>query len=304
MQDNVVVDDDDDDDDDDSSDDDDNDGDGIIFFHIIGIVSVRIIIIIFRIIISNIMMMIDDYDYDYIDDDDDDVDDDDVDFGMLLNTMMTMVMTSKMIIIIIIHVPFLAFSRLPLQEWRHSPTQLCLSGSYIDCKTPRPRQIGRRRDEQVRKICPPFARALMCAYPRAALQFRQHSPQNGQRRKQIRRGCLPAQHRCTAISVLFSFLSCTTQRSVNDAALRPSPLPALELYGRSPIQLYFELLSHYSTNSLALLLCCPLQLRYSTDTPLGSAAWKSAAKFCKSTSHHRDILTQFRAPFSPASPFR
>ncbi len=67
------------------------------------------------------------------------------------------------------------------------------------------------------------------ANPRAALQEEQHSPQNCHRRKPIRRGCLPAQRRCAGMSVLNCFRACITLLSVNDAALRPSPLPALEL---------------------------------------------------------------------------
>ena len=69
-------------------------------------------------------------------DDDGDVDDANVQFQMLSINMLTMILMSKMITTAITHMPALAFSRLPLQEWIHPPTQVCLWRSYRSCKIP------------------------------------------------------------------------------------------------------------------------------------------------------------------------
>jgi hypothetical protein len=122
-------------------------------------------------------------DGDGIDDDDDDdgdcvddaaaADDDDdgnvkgysFKFQMLSINMSTNILISKMITFAITRMPALFCSRLPLQEGTHPPALVCLFWSYRNCKIPRPRQIGRRREGQVRRMCPPCARALLCCQP-------------------------------------------------------------------------------------------------------------------------------------------
>ena len=139
--------------------------------------------------------------------------------------MLTMILMSNIITTAITHLPALAFSRLPLQDWTHPSTLVCLWRSCRSYKSPGPRQIGRRREDQVRRMCPPCARALLCCQTsRAALQRRPHSPQIGHRRKRIRRGCLPAQRRSAGMSVLHCFRARTTLRCVNDSALLPKQM--------------------------------------------------------------------------------
>ncbi len=139
--------------------------------------------------------------------------------------MLTMVVMSNMITIAITHMPALAFSCLPLQQYGHPPTQRCWSRSCRSYKTPGPRQIGHRREGLVRRICPPCARALLCCQTsRAAVQLRPLSPHNCHRPHKIRRGCLLAQRRRAGMSVFHCFRSRTTLRCVNDSALLPKQM--------------------------------------------------------------------------------
>ena len=59
---------------------------------------------------------------------------DHVKFLMPSINMLSMILMSEMITTAITHMPALAFSRLPLQEWIHPPTQVCLWRSYRSCK--------------------------------------------------------------------------------------------------------------------------------------------------------------------------
>ncbi len=68
----------------------------------------------------------DGHDHDVDDNDDNgNVDIDNVPFQMMSITKWTMISMSNMISTAIIHMPALAFSRLPLQEWTHPPTHVC-----------------------------------------------------------------------------------------------------------------------------------------------------------------------------------
>ena len=65
-------------------------------------------------------------DDDFHDDDDTNVVGDNVHFQMLPINMLTMILMSNIITTATTHLPALAVSRLPLQEWMHPSTLVCL----------------------------------------------------------------------------------------------------------------------------------------------------------------------------------
>ena len=69
-------------------------------------------------------------------DDDNNVDGDNVHFQMLSINMLTMILMSNIITTATTHLPAFAFSRLPLQDWMHPSTLVCLEWSCRSYKIP------------------------------------------------------------------------------------------------------------------------------------------------------------------------